>query len=491
MLTPRFTVDQDDEFVYITIKLSTIRFSAHNVEMVVNDKLFIFALPPYYLRLRFPGSLEEDERATSKFVSKEECIKVRVAKKTKGENFPDLDLTAKLLARLNEPTNQSISESHNYKSTTLIEEIESNENGANHVINNHMSDIAREAENFNWEVEQKSAEEMDVNMGTEHPKYGFNNQYSDMLEATVSNGNDINELAEPDGLKSDDRVVQRLIKENLKFDPEYYANEYLTAKYTPEESRIREILKWESPYKSIFLKLQREPKQKRDLDHVTSVAITFSQKEQDLMRDLPKKSYLIDDPRPIYYTIICLLYAYCYEIRSNEGDSTVESGWTIGKLTPQISCLDSQLIQSNNMTEKNMLRILVITMDRRALSYPLIRSYEVAKKCWEDVYFILRCGKRSVLKASLAAREYFRFHDIYYIYCKILLDDLCNWILRDDGCNERVLRNLAHALRKEAETIVKKDLMFEKIMTEESEDMEFINIDDVEDLAEHAYKDSK
>lgn len=305
-----------------------------------------------------------------------------------------------------------------------------------------------------------------------------------MMEATISNGNDINELSGPDELKPDDRIVERLIKENLKFDPEYYANDYLTAKYIPDESRIKEVLKWELPEKKQFLNNQDT------LAKDGHIPITFDQKQQDLMADLPKKSYLIDDKKPIYYTIVCLLFAYCYEIRSNEGDSNIESGWTIGKLTPQIACLDSQLLQSNNCTEKNMLRVVVITMERRALSYPLLRDYGLVKKSWEDVYYILRCGKRGVLKAILSAREFFRYHDVYYVYCRILLDDLCSWILRDDGCNEKVLRNLAHALRKVVSSVQKKDIVFEKIMTEDSDEMEFVNINDVEELAEESYKES-
>lgn len=482
MLTPRFSVDQDDEFVFVTIKLSSIRFSARNVEIVIDDNLFIFSLPPYYLRLRFPGLLVEDERVKTSFVPKEESIKIQVAKKTKGEHFEDLDLTAKLLARLNEPTATAASNNGAESKGPLIEEVGGVENVPD------MASMRKEAEDFSWEVEQKPVAELSAEELAGHPKYGFNNNYSDAINATLSNGNDINELANPDELKADDRIMQRLIQENIKFDPEYYASDYLIAKYEPESSRIREILGWESPYKKLFNKYQAKLAGKEGLEHVP---IEFDQVEKDHMADLPRRSYIIDDPRPIYYTIVCLLFAYCYEIRSNEGESTVESGWSIGKLTPQISCLDSRLIQSNNFTEKSMLRVVVLTMERRALSYPLVRNYDLVKLCWNDVYHVLRCGKRGVLKAILAAREFFRFHDVYYIYCKILLDDLCGWILRDDGCNERVLRNLAHALRKEAGSVGKTDVVFEKIMTEGSYEMEPVNIDEIEQLAEESYKASQ
>lgn len=52
MLTPRFELNQDEEFVYIKIHISNIRFSAAAIEMVVNENVFVFSLPPYYLRDR-------------------------------------------------------------------------------------------------------------------------------------------------------------------------------------------------------------------------------------------------------------------------------------------------------------------------------------------------------------------------------------------------------------------------------------------------------
>lgn len=489
MITPRFELTQDDEFVYIKIHIANIRFSAASIEMVVNDNVFVFALPPYYLRLRFPKMLVENEDATSEFVPKEECIKVRVPKLNKGEFFPDLDLGAKLLARLNEPSNTVIADKENKnKPISLIQEVEiSNdlENNDNNLINK----LEQEAMDYDWEIPQimpTPLTDLKANV-----KYGFNDQYSDYLTPSISNGNDINELSDPDHLQSDDRIMERLIKENIKFDMEYYANDYITAKYlSGEDSSIIDALK----FKSLFEKIFSESESKSHIN------IEFSQEENDLMTDLPRKSFLIDDPRTLYYTIICLLFSYCYEIRSFQGETTIESAWTIGKMSPQISCLDSQLIQSNNETEKNMIKIILITMSRRALGYPLYRHFELIKKSWFDVYWILRCGKRAVLKVLLAIRELFRKHDIYYVYCKILLDDLCAWALRDDGCNDIVLRNLSHVLKKDIENINKKDIVFEKIIKDETDVSEngieqddeftFLNLEDVEEYADEAYNSS-
>ncbi|ODV84217.1 hypothetical protein CANARDRAFT_8894 [[Candida] arabinofermentans NRRL YB-2248] len=498
MITPSFTVSQDDEFLYIKVMISNIRFSAQAIEMVVDDNVFIFSLAPYYLRLRFSNSLIDDERSHSEFVPHEECISVKIPKLNTGEFFKDLDLTAKLLARLNEPT-ATPSQANIAQSGTgaikrpLIEEVGSTTETYEH----DLQKIEQEAEDFNWEVEQKLPELMGGVSDTAkltQTTYGFNNQYSGMLEMSLSNGNDINDLSSPDTLDVDARIMERMINENIKFDPEYYANDYLTAKYFPEDTNIKEILDWKLPMKKLFLKFQQSKHNGETQNEF--VDIEFDKEETERMNNLPRKSYLVDDLKSLYYTIVCILYSYSYELRSNMGETTVESGWVVGKVTPQISCLDTQLIQSNNQTETSMLRVLVLTMTRRSLCYPLIRDFNLVQKTWEDVYYTLRCGKRGILKTLLAARELFRFHDVYYIYCKVLLDDLCSWTLRDDGCNERILRNLSHELKKEFEALKKKDIGFEKIMnppTEEQQaegvegELEFINLEDIEELAEESY----
>lgn len=463
MLTPRFEVSQNDEFIFVKVFISNVRFSAAGVEMVVNDNLLIFSLPPYYLRLRFPKQLVEDERATSQFVPKEECIDIRVPKLNKGEHFEDLDLSAKLLARLNEPSIIA--------KGPMIEEIDAQEPG----IDNRINSMESEGMEYDWEVPQ-TVPSIETTLHNT-VKYGFNNQYSDQMTPSLSSGNDINELTDPDHLQPDDRIMERMIKENIKFDMEYYANDYITFKYLKEDSEssgLTQAMEFKSPFKDLV-----------------NEQIKFNQDEHDRMKDLPRKSYIVDDPRPIYYTILSLLFSYSYEMRSVNGELNVESAWCIGKLTPQISCLDSQMIQSNNETENNMLRILVLTMSRRALDWPLFRHFELVKKSWEDVYWILRCGRRAILKVILELREGFRKHDVYYVYCRVLLDDLCSWILKDNGCNDNVIRNLAHSLKPEFQQLSKEDVVFEKIVDGNEEgELQFLSLVEVEEWADEAYNQS-
>lgn len=552
MLTPFFKCSQDEEYVYIDVKISNIRFSAPALEMVIEDNLLIFALPPYYLRLRFPHSLiDDEERSRAEFKSSESIIAIRVPKLNKGEDFPDLDLSAKLLARANDNQlevgdsrvlDSLIIDKKDMGSSAvtqsdkkpLIQEMDIPQFNEKQVeqATEQMDTIETEGSTFNWEIEQKLPEEVpNFTELSNVAKYGFNNQYSNMMDVSLANGNDINELSKPDVMNPDDRIIERVIKENLKFDPEFYANDYLIIKYKDDESidddkMYSSIMSWKPIWKkkySAWSKAQQETKAKietlkNSADLVIEsennalpklemhVKVDFTSEEEKLMLDLPKKSYILEDPRPTYYTLVSLLFAYSFDLRENEGDHTVESAWSIGKLAPQISCLDSQLIQTNNSTETNMIKVVVLTSSRRSLCYPLHRHFDLIKQVWDDVYYILRCGKRAVLKCLLDLREQFRFHDIYYVYCLILLDDLCSWVLQD-SCSELVLRNLAHQVRKESSAMTRKDIIFEKIMgtpeddvmkdSEDStnnqaeEELEVINLEDIEELAEGAYAEQR
>ncbi|ODV98174.1 hypothetical protein PACTADRAFT_47978 [Pachysolen tannophilus NRRL Y-2460] len=538
MITPFFTITQDDEYIFIAIKISHVRFNSANVEMIVDDNLFIFSLSPYYLRLRFPSLLvDDDERSFAKFNSQNETIDIRIPKLNKGEFFEDLDLTTTLLARSNEQQQQKeeivpkindngllkeinsrnlSNETPNLqvktpqianfqsnlgstKKTTgpLFQEIDIEEKIANA---GRETDIAN-AEGFGWEIEQKmpnledsqkiDAADLDP-LISKKVKYGFNNQYDSMMEFSIANGNDINELSDPDHTSADDRIMERLIKENIKFDPEYYAADYIMEKYPAEDDdkRFKDLINWKNPITLIFLKFYKQ-KQQQQKDIITEnfPPIEFTKDEQEQMLQLPKKSYLVEEKKPLYTTIISLLFSYCFDLRENEGDHNIESAWTIGKLTPQISFLDTQIISSSQ--QEDLLRATVITLTRRALSYPLHRNYNLILKTWDDVYYQLRSGKRYILRNLLAIRELFRFHDIYYIYCKILLDDLCSWFISDVG--EGTLRSIAHDLRKIVNELQKKDITYEKVLGEtkqeedNDEDMKVLSLLDIELMAQEMY----
>lgn len=71
---------------------------------------------------------------------------------------------------------------------------------------------------------------------------------------------------------------------------------------------------------------------------------------------------------------------------------------------------------------------VLVSSYRRALTYPLYRNMALCDKVLQDVYIVIRLGKRAILKALLDMKYMFDHHDVYYIYSKIFLDDYCVWI---------------------------------------------------------------
>lgn len=127
---------------------------------------------------------------------------------------------------------------------------------------------------------------------------------------------------------------------------------------------------------------------------------------------------ILENTKSAYLTLIDILFAYSYDLRTSEGDTSVETAWTICKLSPSIAALD----------QFTTLKETLLASFRRALAYPLNRNWNLAEKVLQDVYVILKLGRRGILRALLAIKEVLDHDDVYYIYSKMFVEDYCVWI---------------------------------------------------------------
>lgn len=67
------------------------------MEINVDGTLFSVHINPYFLRLHLPSNVIEDDDSSAKYDPGTGYLIVTLTKETKGEDFPDLDLLAKLL----------------------------------------------------------------------------------------------------------------------------------------------------------------------------------------------------------------------------------------------------------------------------------------------------------------------------------------------------------------------------------------------------------
>lgn len=489
MITPKFSVTQDDDFIYINVQISTIRFDAAGLEMVAEGNVFVFHLSPYYLRLRFPYEVVDDERATAKYQAQDESIHIQLPKLEKGKFFEDLDVPTKLLARHGDLVGaDEISQQNVDKQRPLIQEIGNEQDNSK---KKDLEKISAAGEAFNWEIEQISEEASD---GLLSIKYGFEDSYDSVIGVSVSNGNDINEVDDPEHTSPNDRVKERLRKEDLKFDPEYYVSEYMIRRYAEpddlEINGIKELLSYTPSLVKEYLKWYKKADDKN-----AAMPIEFSDQEQSQMQNnIPRKEYLVSDSKRLYITILNLLFAHMFEAIETEGSHTTESAWSIGKLTPQICCLDQQLLLQDTSDSFSIIKAAIITGIRRSLSYPLHRNYELSIKAWNYVYYILRGGKRLAIRCLLDIHEIFRYHDVYYVYNRILMDDLCSWFI--SAGSENVIRSLAIEAKKEIDQLTKDDIEFNCISGVDEEAVnavawEKLTIREMEILAEGQYQESE
>jgi len=252
--------------------------------------------------------------------------------------------------------------------------------------------------------------------------YGFLDAYSGFFRYAGEYENEVNELGSLAETASDVvRTEMRVVHEDEKWDEEYYIADFVN------DEEIQEHIAWTSPFQSLT-----EP-------------IQFSEAEQATMLKLPRKEYLVSpaQSRSLYITLITILFAYAYDMRTTQHDPTSESAWTLAILTPCMSALDvSPTSSSPSNTPSTALRASY----RRALTFPLHRSWALCERLRMDVADVLNGGRRAVGRALLEAKGIMDRSDVYYVYSKIWLDDYCVWI--QSGASDDTLEGLGEEVRK-------------------------------------------
>mgnify|MGYP001157740708 FL=1 len=314
MLTPKFDISQDDLHIFIKVHINNIRFSTSNLDITINNNMVNFSLLPYYLRLTFnegedmmseediitqnmiqevgnPGS-QLEQPFECKLLSEEDVIEIKLFKKHKNQTFLDLDNHLRLLNRQETVNNSSM--------LNVVNETKPSQNKLIQEVDDETNDIpllSKLGETFDWQIKQNVNVENDI----KNNKIGFSSKYTaDAIIPSIYNNNEINEVAEAILLKDSEDFKSELIqlrnyRDNLKFDPDYYMNDYITFKYGQlneymkedlDINGILEILKFvptEIKYFLKWVKLKASDKPRfKDL-------ISYNEFEQEQMREkLPK-----------------------------------------------------------------------------------------------------------------------------------------------------------------------------------------------------------
>ena len=468
MITPKFTISQNDEFVIITVKMPYIRMSA--LEIIAEDCNFSLYCKPYLLKLTFACQFkEEDEecKATYDPFSDNGTLIAYLPKLNHGEHFPDLDLTTSLL-QLNKK-----------KSTVAA--------GAEKV--NSIEVLSSEDFAMEENDEEDAASSLPspfLASGLTAVTYGFNNMYSRVFTDLRDEMLDMTEIKHPDQIRPHYRSVLRVSAENQQFDPARYLGDQLDGEMDPiyaeampfrpfyseqwetwksaKKLPVPEVLSPHTPAAASELNGTGEPEPESPTTEGQETAPPgevstlsnpsrsqdprdvafdtvggFSDAEKDtLATKLPNKEYLIAagsrEQECALLGLVDILFAFCYDHRITLGEGNVESAHTMARLSCTLSWLeDYSLMQplwaagDKAILEERVGNVIKFNL-RRCIIFPYLRVWKLARKVLADVAKILFLGKRAVLKCLLQLHNTFEHTDTHYLLNKVYIGDYCVWV---------------------------------------------------------------
>ncbi|XP_059186060.1 protein SHQ1 homolog [Centropristis striata] len=420
MITPAFDLSQDPEYLILCLRVPYTRTS--EFDLYIDGTDFKFFAKPYFLRLSLPGRIVEDGREKATFDIDKGLFTVRVPKETAGEHFEGLQMLTSLLAPQGSRS-----------AKPLIEDISTDcSEGAG-------DDGDEDEEEFDWQVEQEVYRESSEEELRAQQKYGFGNQRSGVFARLQEELSDVIDVKNPEGTTAAERRQARLDAEGSAFSSDHYLADLF------EDDEIKGLLKFRPWWTELSPSTEQEGK----------AAVSFTNDEKEQLRKFTNRSYLLDKTSryQVWLSLVDLLLAYSYEVRSTEGEHNVESPWTIRKLSGTLCWLETY----------GSLQDVLVSFGRRVLCYPLHRHFSMVSAAVRDTTRILQSGKACVLKCLLDIHKVFRENEPAYILNDLYITDYCIWIQR---VKSKKVSDLAVTLQKAS--LQKKDLELELEELEEA-----------------------
>uniref|UniRef100_A0A3P9K3E0 Protein SHQ1 homolog n=1 Tax=Oryzias latipes TaxID=8090 RepID=A0A3P9K3E0_ORYLA len=412
MITPAFELSQDPDFLTLSARVPFTRTS--EFDLFIDGTDLKFYAKPYFLRLTLPGRIVEDGREKATFDIDKGLFTLRIPKETAGEHFQGLQMLTSLLAP------------KGWRSAKpLVEDLggECSGNAGGH---------EEDEEEFDWQVEQqvyteKSEEELGLLQ-----KYGFANLRCGVFHRLQEELCEVIDLKNPEATSAAERRRARLQAEASAFSSDHYLADLF------EDDEIKRLLKFRPWWTKVRVSTEQEEEP----------AVSFSEEEREQLRRFTNRSYLLDKTsrRQAWLSLVDILLAFCYEVRSTEGEHSVESPWTIRKLSGTLSWLETY----------SSLQDVLVSFGRRVSCFPLYRHFALVTSAIRDAAKIFQSGKACVLKCLLEIHKVFRQNEPAYILNDLYITDYCVWI---QGVKSKKVGSLATALQKAM--LQKKDLELE------------------------------
>jgi len=163
--------------------------------------------------------------------------------------------------------------------------------------------------------------------------------------------------------------------------------------------------------------------------------IAFNTDHKEILLRLPNKSYLIHNEKAVMLGLLDILFAFTYNHLSTMGENTVESAWTICKISPTLSWF----------VEFQTVKQTLVSCIRRSLAYPLYRHWELSMKVLECTKMLFQLGKRALLRSLIDTKRIFDKSDFQHHQNRLYIDDYCVYI---QGVRRKKIKSLVKDIGK-------------------------------------------
>ncbi|CAI2349899.1 unnamed protein product [Caenorhabditis sp. 36 PRJEB53466] len=422
MITPVFWISQEDDSLVIRIRAPHGNLAELDYEH--GENMFVFTCPPYFLRLHFKQMVQEYGSGTGKleWKSEEGEFHIRVPKLHRGEHFTNLDMITELL-----------NPSREIHGRPLVEEVQSEEN---------EEEMEEDPEGNEFLVDQEVSKESEASdYKIEKFGYGFGWSKAGVIERLREEIGHVVDLPNPEDVEIGLRISKCATFDYKKFDE----GRYLADTVEPEEELIAIIA-------AEF-----------------NIKLSLTDDDRVKLKDLKTKpSRIQGSDCEVATSLVDIVFAYCYDQRVNDWESTCESGWTCSKLSPSLSYL----------TKFDTVREALLSATRRAVSYPLYRSFNLAVKVIEDTKKVFLEGRSALLHVLCDLNHIFvASGEFRYILNDLFITDYLIWI---QSVPENVIEDIQKQLA-ELPAIHKTDLGWDLDMLETNAKLEKTTLDSDDD----------
>ena len=420
MITPKFTLRQDDAFVYADIQAPHIK--ASDVEFVIDGASFTLHCKPYFLKLNFEQQLVQDGRETASYNIDAGLMTCTLPKAEPGLHFDNLDMITKLLTSSSRAASTRAAGPPGIEIVGACDDSDSDSEW-------YKQPFPR-ASAAGSALDASTADADGIRIFEQTACYGFGNKYKGLF-ADVEADMEVLAGRSIDGISSIERQQQRRAQEEQAFDVDAYMNDT----YDPDDD-VQSFLAFEAPWTRAA---------------AASLALSFSDDERDELQRLPRRSYVLTRQEKVEAAaaLVGILYAFCSDRRMGLGDASCESGSNMARLAPPLCALD---VCGGSIHD------MIVACVRRSVTFCLYRSFHVAKCVVKDVACALHLGRIYVLKLLLDVRRDLHASDLSLLV-RVWIDDLLCWLQSLADANaEQLLSAIAAAV--EATRVSKRDLGF-------------------------------